>query len=125
MIREEKILNIAMAEGDYNVYLPIYFVFADSSQSIAETDSVTITIAKIYNVNGMEAQETLLEKTFTGITNNTLNLFFTEEESNMLPKGQYRYSLDWWRDGEFMCNLIERQIFSVRDKVSLEDEDES
>lgn len=126
MIREEQHLNIAMAEGDYGVYLPIEFIFDDDdTETIASTDTFTITIAKIVRNGVLEAKEELLSKSFSGVTDNVLRIFFTEAESNLLPIGQYVYSLDWYREGAFMNNLIERQVFSVRDKVSLEESNEA
>lgn len=126
MIREEQHLNIAMAEGDYGVYLPIEFIFDDDdTETIASTDTFTITIAKVVRNGVLEAKEELLSKSFSGVTDNILRIFFTEDESKLLPIGQYVYSLDWYREGAFMNNLIERQVFSVRDKVSLEESDES
>lgn len=126
MIREEQHLNIAMAEGDYGVYLPIEFIFDDDdTETIASTDTFIITIAKVVRNGVLEAKEELLSKSFSGVTDNVLRIFFTEDESKLLPIGQYVYSLDWYREGAFMNNLIERQVFSVRDKVSLEESDES
>ena len=109
MIREENKLNIAMAEGDYGIYLPVVVEGAE----IDSADAFILTIAQTVQ----NELDVILSKTFSGAANNTIYIFFTESESNTLPIGQYRYSLDWVRNGSFVCNLIEDKVFSVRNKV--------
>lgn len=98
--------NISMAEGDYGIQLPVMvsgieftgndvlkFVFKDSKNG-------TIIIVKDYIP---------LE--------NAAQLEFTEAESALFPVGRYVYSLDWYQDGNFMCNIIPLASFEVVDKA--------
>ena len=98
--------NITMSEGDYGIQLPITIHLP-----IAAGDSVKITFKK--NPNG----ETLLEKTYSNIAENTVNLEFNESESALFRVGNYVYSLDWYADGNFLCNLIQCASLKVVDKA--------
>lgn len=99
--------NISMAEGDFGIGLPV----AVSGVDFAAADTVRIT------VSGGETGAVLLEKDFSDIQENTFVLELTAAESAQLPVGVYAYSLDWYNNGAFMCNLIERAVFKVVDKV--------
>ena len=98
-------LNISMAEGDYGIALPIKVTGA----TFGAGDEMRMKIAK--------GSAEILSKVFTTITNNTVDLELTEEESALLPIGVYAYSLDWYQDGVFMCNIIPISTFKVEDKV--------
>ena len=98
--------NIRMTEGDYGVILPIVIkgaVFQDN-------DVIKITFKDA--VNGT----TILEQEYEPI-NNTVGLEFTEAESALFPIGEYVYSIDWFRDGQFLCNVTPVAGFKVFDKV--------
>lgn len=99
--------NLQMVEGDFGLQLPVTI----SGTTFAAADEVKLTIKDENNGT------TLIEKTFTGITENTVNLEFTEEESALLPVGGYVYSLDWYQDGSFMCNVIPSALLKVVDKA--------
>lgn len=99
--------NITMAEKDYGIQLPIT---VNGTQLTAQ-DSIRITIKNV--MNGM----TILVKDFDGITNNTFDLELTEEETELFAVGSYVYSMDWYQDGEFMCNIIPVSSFKVVDKA--------
>jgi len=92
---------ISMCEGDYGIDLPISIDGAE----LTEEDSLMITIKDA--VNGNE----ILAKSF----NEALSL--TSAESDLLPVGKYVYSLDWYKSGEFLCNIIPRAMFKVVEKV--------
>lgn len=96
-----------MAEGDYGIALPVKI----SGTTLGAQDSIKLTFKD--SVNGNE----ILSKTFDGITDNTVNLVLTEEESALFPVGGYVYSIDWYQDGNFMCNIILAASLRVVDKA--------
>lgn len=61
--------------------------------------------------------EAILVKEFTNISDNQVVIQFTAEESALFPVGVYVYALDWYRDGDFMCNIIPYSSFRVVDKA--------
>ncbi len=99
--------NLTMTEGDFGIQLPVTI----SGTTFAASDSVKITFKD--KPNG----DTILEKDFTNIQNNTVNLGLTEAESALFPVGAYVYSLDWYQSGSFMCNIIREATFKVVDKA--------
>ena len=98
--------GIQMTVGDYGVELPITITGA----TIPESDSIKIKIS-----NALGAQ--VLEKDYTNIQDNTVTLAFSEAESELFPVGVYQYSIDWYHDGSFMCNIIPIGLFKVVSKV--------
>lgn len=99
--------DIKMCEGDYGVALPITI----TGTTLEAFDEVKFTVKKV--VNG----SVMLEKTFSNISQNTINLELTETESNHFKVGTYYYALDWYQNGEFMCNIIPIGAFKVVEKV--------
>ena len=99
--------DIKMTEGDFGVELPITI----RGTTLTASDSVGVTIKS--KLNG----EVVLTKSFSSITDNTVNLSFTEEESGLLKVGAYIYSLDWYQSGVFLCNIIPRSVFEVVEKA--------
>ena len=93
--------NIQMTVGDYGIKLPI----SVSSITVGQYDEMRFKIA---NQNAA-----ILELTFSNISDNTIDLELTAEQSAKLRVGSYIYSLDWYQNGSFMCNLIERALFKV------------
>lgn len=93
--------NIQMTVGDYGIKLPI----SVSSITVGQYDEMRFKIA---NQNAA-----VLELTFSNISGNTIDLELTAEQSAKLRVGSYIYSLDWYQNGSFMCNLIERALFKV------------
>ena len=98
---------ITMVEGDYGIKLPITI----SGATFAAGDSVKVII-KAHN-NGTA----VIEKEYSSITDNTVNLELTAAETALLRKGSYVYSLDWFQDGNFLCNIIPSAVFKVVDKA--------
>lgn len=94
-----------MTEGDWGVKLPVTV----TGVTFASNDSLKFVIK-----NG---ETTLIEKEFTNITQNTVNLEMTEADTSLLPVGSYVYRLDWYQDGSFMCNIIPISTFKVVDKA--------
>lgn len=97
--------DLSMAEDDFGVILPITV----NGATFSNNDVLRITI-------GNNAQTAIVTKTYTP-SNNTINFELTEAEAELLPIGTYLYSLDWYQNGVFMCNIIPRAIFRVVDKV--------
>ena len=107
MIRRNKDNGIVMTEGDYGLNLPITI----KGGEMYKTDKVTFIIKENSNEN------VIFTKNFTDIENNTFNFVLSKEDSNKLPVGVYVYSLDWTRGEDFLCNLIEKGLFVVEDKI--------
>ena len=99
--------DLKMAEGDWGIQLPITIPGTEFSAN----DEVKLTIKTALN------GDTILEKTFANISENTVNLELTEAESALLPVGSYVYRLDWYQDGAFMCNIIPIASLKVVDKA--------
>ena len=99
--------NLQMAEEDYGLKLPVTI----EGTTLGENDSLRITIKKRVDGN------VILVKDFSDIVENTVELEFTEEESALFSVGSYVYSLDWYQDGNFMCNIIPVGQFKVVNKA--------
>lgn len=99
--------TLQMTEGDWGIELPISI----DGVTLTAGDEVMVTIKT--DKNG----ETVLIKNYENISNNTVNLSLTEAESKLLKVGSYVYSLDWYQDGAFMCNIIPSAPFKVVDKA--------
>lgn len=99
--------DITMTEGDWGISIPVevHGVTIDSG------DSVLLTIKK--TKNGKE----FLEKTFTNIVSNIIDLSFTEDESDDLKVGSYLYTLDWYKNGAFYYCLVNNGKLKVEDKT--------
>lgn len=98
--------KIIMTEGDYGLELPIKITGA----TFENNDKIKMII-KDYK-NGT----TLLEKEYNNITNNTFNFNLTEQETEIFKPANYVYSLDWYRNGDFLCNIVPNGQFEVEDK---------
>lgn len=99
--------NLQFTEGDWGVAE----VVTISGFTVSPNDSFKFIF--MTKKNG----DMILEKVFTGLTTNSMELSFTEEESALFPVGSYVYSLDWYQNGQFMCNLIECGGLKVVDKA--------
>lgn len=100
--------NLGMTEGDYGVALTVTI----SGATLGEHDSLRFTFKKTRN-----AAEVILTKEYASITQNTVELSFTEAESALFHPGGYVFALDWYQDGSFMCNLVENGSLRVGDKA--------
>ena len=98
--------KIIMTEGDYGLDLPIKIVGA----TLESNDKIKMVIKQ--QRNGV----TLLEKNFQNIQENTVNFSLTENESSIFKPANYVYIFDWYRDEEFLCNVIPDGVFKVEDK---------
>lgn len=95
--------NIEMTQGDYGVQLPMVI----SGPTITSSDSVKFTLKD--GVGG----PVILEKTFTNISSNTINLELSEADTAKLQPRSYVYNLDWYQSGNFLCNIIGNASFKV------------
>lgn len=101
--------NIEMTAGDYGIILPVIIHGA----TLEAADSVKIRIVT------ENTQQLVLEKTYSGpsIEDNVAELSLTAADSALLRVGNYLYSLDWLRNGSFLCNIVEEAQFKVVKKV--------
>ena len=99
--------SLSMCEGDWGIQLPVIL----SGTTLTASDCLRFTFKT--EKNGT----TLFEKEYSDIQDNTVNLEFTEAESALLPVGTYAYSLDWYQDGAFLCNIIPYALMKVVDKA--------
>lgn len=99
--------NLSIAEEDFG----IGEVCTISGVTLDAADTLKFTFKD--TMNGEE----ILSKEFTNISENQVVIQFTEEESAMFPVGSYVYRLDWYRNGQFMCNIIPYSTFRVVDKA--------
>ena len=98
--------KLTASEGDFGVQLPVTV----GGTTLTSSDTLKFTFKS--DVDGT----TVLEKEYTPV-NNSVNLEFTESESELFPVGAYVYSLDWYQNGIFMCNLIPTGIYVVVNKA--------
>lgn len=99
--------NLTMTEADFGVGLKTTL----KNVPFSNGDSILFSFKDKMNGN------TILTKEFTTVTNNQFNLVLTQADSLLLPIGTYVYSADWYRDGDFMCCLVEQATLKVGDKA--------
>ncbi len=97
--------SITMAVGDYGIKLPVML------------SDITITAADEFSIRITKGGATIVELTFNNVQNNTFDIELTREQSDKLRVGSYLYSLDWYQNGHFMCNIIPTSSFKVVTKV--------
>ena len=100
-------MSLQMAEGDYGIELPVTI----SGTTLSAADSLKFVFLTEKN------KQPILEKEFTNISDNTINLELTEAEAALFAPRMYVYRLDWYQNGQFMCNLISEAMFRVVDKA--------
>lgn len=94
---------LEMTQGDYGVVLPIHI----TGVTLTSNDRFRIVI------NDPATCATVLEKDYTSVSDNTIALELSEEESALLYPKKYTYSLDWYQSGSFLCNLVPRGTLKV------------
>lgn len=95
--------TLRMTEGDFGINLPIEI----SGTTLSSADTIKIE----FKQNGTS----ILAKDLVP-TENVVNLVLTEAETALFAHGVYTYSLDWYQEGTFMCNIIPVGNFKVVDK---------
>lgn len=106
-VTDDKQNIISMCEGDYGIRLTITVRGA----TLSDADTLKFTVKRSRN------GDVLVEKEFSAVDENSIELEFTAEESARLPVGTYVYVLDWYQNGIFLCNLIPSAVFKVVDKA--------
>ena len=106
-IKGKNSTDITMTEGDFGVEMSIEI----DGFSISSSDTIELTVKKTRN------GKAILEKTFTINDDNTIDLVFTEAESDDLKVGTYIYRLDIYRNGVFMYNVVNNAKLKVVDKI--------
>lgn len=94
---------IKMTRGDFGIGLPLSF----PETQINEEDTLAFTIKK---ENGGPV---IVRKTYSGITERSIDVTLTQEESARLPVGNYVWKVDWYREEEFLCCLAQPAPFKV------------
>ena len=100
-------MMLSMAEGDFGIKLPVTI----TGTTLGAGDSLLFTFKDAMNGN------TIMTKNFDTIVSNSVDLELTEAESEIFTVGAYVYSLDWYQEGTFMCNIIPSAQFKVVDKA--------
>ena len=99
--------DIRMTEGDWGMTLPIIVTGA-------VLDASDECVFKVKNaVNGT----TLVTKTYSSLSNNTVPLQLSSADSAALRVGDYVWSLDWYQSGAFNCNIVPNAKFKVVEKA--------
>lgn len=104
---DEKKKKITITEGDFGMTLPITI----GGMDLTSSDKFSLKIFK------EKDEEPIITKVFENIVDNTLELKFTQEESQMLEVGSYYYDLDWFQDNTFLSNILKARTFKVKDKA--------
>ena len=95
--------TLEMVVGDFGIDLPI--TVTDTTLTASDTLRFTFKDATTGN--------TILEKEYDKISQNTVQLSLTRAESELFKVGDYVYRLDWYQEGHFMCNVIPIDTFRV------------
>ena len=98
--------QLSMTEGDYGVALPITI----NGTNLSQADTIRLTI------KCPKSSAEILVKDMTP-TINTVRLELTEADTAKLRPGAYVYALDWYQDGNFLCNIIPCAGFEVVSKA--------
>lgn len=99
--------NLQIVEGDYGIELPV--TVTGTTLSASDTLRFIFKSAK----NGTA----ILTKEYSNAVKNTVNLVFSDTDTALFSVGEYVYSLDWYHDGVFMCNIVACSTFKVVDKA--------
>ena len=95
--------DITMTAGDFGVALPITI----SGVTLTPSDKLKLTVKRA------DTGATVLEMDFSNISANTVEMELTAAESELLTPGEYRYNLDWYQDGVFLCCVVGGASFRV------------
>ena len=92
--------SIHMAEGDFGEEMP----FVITGEDIEKDD---IFVFKIKN-----KEKEIIKKNYT-LNERVFLLSFTEEESKLLPAGNYRWGLKQYREGKLINTIVLSEQFRV------------
>ena len=96
-------MTIQMTVGDYGVALPITI----DDVEFAAGDELLLA------VKVKSGGAAVIERTFTDITGNAVDLVLTAAEAAALNVGAYIWTLDWFRDGVLQYNIVRYGCFKV------------
>lgn len=97
--------GLTMTEGDYGIALPVNL----SGFNFIEGDTIRYTFKEVPNAG------VILQKDFAA--GGAIGLTFTADESAKFRVGNYVYSVDWFREGSYLCNILAQATFKVVDKI--------
>ena len=99
--------TIGITEGDFGITLPI------------EIEGIEISSNEQFDIKIFEKvnEPPILTKTFSNISNNTIEFKLTKEESELLKVGSYYYDIDWYEGENFLSNITAKAKFKVLDKA--------
>ena len=100
-------VDLTMTEGDFGVEMTVEI----DGFTISSSDTVELTVKKTRN------GKAIIEKTFEINEDNTIDLVFTEDETDDLKVGTYLYRLDIYRNGLFMYCVVNNAKLKVEDKI--------
>lgn len=95
--------SITMTQNDFGVGLPLSF----PETEINEEDTLAFIIKK------SSGGQVIINKTFTNISNSSIEIALTKEESAKLLTGSYVWKVNWYRGQQFLMCLIGPAPFKV------------
>lgn len=99
--------RLEMIEGDFGIKLPIEI----EGITLDAIDSISLKVFKGVNENP------IITKTFENISNNTIELEFSKEETKLLSVGNYYYDIDWFQGEAFLGNIAAKKKLWVQEKA--------
>lgn len=100
--------NLQFVEGDWGIAEIVKIL---GLEEVVPADSFKFTFKTKRN------GDLILEKVYTDLVTNLIELVLTEAETQLFPVGTYVYSLDWFQNGNFMCNIVDCATLKVVDKA--------
>lgn len=97
--------EISMVEGDFGIEYRLNIINGTPSQ-----EDTFLLIIKDYDGNE------IIEKSYSNVTD-YIPFSLDEEESSRLEAKNYYYLIDWYRDGAFLKNIVNKGTFRVKKKV--------
>lgn len=107
--------TIKMVEGDYGITLPIEL---DTDETITSADCFEVCIYKELNANP------LITKSYSDISNNTIEFSLSISDSALLPVGTYYYDINWYQGSAFMSCIAPKKKLVVVEKAGAVSDDE-
>lgn len=107
-MNEEK-NRLEMIEGDFGIALPIEI----EGITLDTSDSISLKVFK--EINNIP----IISKIFSDISNNTVELEFSREESKLLSVGNYYYDVDWFQGEKFLGNIAAKKKLCVKEKAGV------
>ncbi len=100
---DKKTSTITMDAGDFGVGLSCDV----KGMTLTATDCLRFRLQDVLT------GETLVQKDFTNIQSNHLELVLTKADSDLLPRGIYAYTWEWFQNNILQYALISNAVFRV------------